>query len=66
MTDKPKGGSQGSDDFHTAKLSTDGNTDNYWGPKGTSDHGHIVVTPDGDTPYIRDVDGTVIRDDSKK
>lgn len=40
--------------FHEAKMGSDGKTDNYFGPRGSSDHGHVVVSESGRVDYARD------------
>jgi len=52
---------------HEAKQRSDGKTDTFFGSreKGSS-HGHGVVDQNGNLCYLRDVDGTVLYNDSKK
>lgn len=40
-----------------------GRTDTYYGERGSSDHGHIVINSNGHTVYLRDDDGKVHRDE---
>ena len=51
--------------FLLAKLGEDGDTDNYFGPKGQDGHGHAVVDQDGNVKYLRDPDGTVLIDQQR-
>ncbi len=52
-------------EFFTHKERSDGTRDLYYGPEGSSDHGHAVIDKNGNPTYIRESDGRVIADKSK-
>lgn len=45
------------------KTRADGTRDLLFGPSGAHQHGHAVISPNGNPRYIREVDGYVIADD---
>jgi len=48
------------------KTRPDGTMDIYFnGPGDGPNHGHVVVGPDGDYKYVRDVEGNVYIDKRK-
>lgn len=48
------------------KSDDSGKTDTFYSDKGDKTHGHTVVNPDGSVDYARTMDGTVLKDNSKK
>lgn len=51
-----------------SRMREDGKTDTFFGGDGKADgsgHGHAVANDRGGIEYLRDTDGTVIKDDRR-